>query len=69
MLRLEVTLKEVLKENNLTQKNLSELTGIREAAISELSNKKRGSINIKHLETIINRLNINDITKIINIGE
>jgi transcriptional regulator with XRE-family HTH domain len=69
MLRLEIKLKEALKENNLTQKELSELTGIREAAISELSNMKRRSINVEHLEKIINELNVENISKIINIIE
>lgn len=67
MLKLEISLKEILKLNNLTQKELSKVTGIREAAISELFNKKRRSININHLEKIINELHVEDISMIINI--
>ena len=37
MKTIEVKLKQLMKENNLTQEQLSEMTGIRRATISEIS--------------------------------
>ncbi len=67
MLTVQINLKDILKENKLTQKELASLTGIRQAAISELLNKKRRSVNLDHLERIINELEIEEVTKILKI--
>ncbi|MGM7720534.1 helix-turn-helix domain-containing protein [Metabacillus sp. Hm71] len=69
MLKLQVNIKQLMKEKNITQLKLSELTGIRQAAISELINMKRQSININHLEAIINVLRVKDISKYMEIIE
>lgn len=63
MLKLHNHINHIMKEKNITQLQLSEMTGIRQAGISELLNLKRQSINLKHLELIINVLGIKDIEK------
>ncbi|MGY2613192.1 helix-turn-helix domain-containing protein [Bacillus pretiosus] len=48
---------------------LAELTGIRPAAISELYNNQRKSLNKEHIDKIITALNITDINELITIVE
>jgi putative transcriptional regulator len=67
MKRIVITLDKVLAERNKTQKELAEITGIRPAAISELYNNQRKSINKEHLEKIVDALAIDDIRKLIAI--
>lgn len=65
--RICVKLSEVLKKRRITQLELSEMSGVRQAAISELSRNIRDSINIRHLERIADALNIDDIAELIEI--
>lgn len=65
--RIYVKLSEVLKKREITQLELSERSGVRQAAISELSRNIRDSINIRHLERIADALNIDDIAELIEI--
>ncbi|MFD5259439.1 XRE family transcriptional regulator [Bacillus wiedmannii] len=67
MPRIHVTLNEVLKKTDKSQKELAELTGIRPAAISELYNNQRKSLNREHIDKIITALNITDINELITI--
>ncbi|MGG4214298.1 helix-turn-helix transcriptional regulator [Paenibacillus sp. FSL L8-0638] len=60
-------LKNLLLEKGWEQKKLSELTGIREATISELVRNKNKMFSRQVLEKIINVLDINDIAKLIRI--
>jgi putative transcriptional regulator len=64
-MKLRVKLAEVLHSRDLTQKQLAEMTGIRTAAISELYNNQRTSINKEHIEKIAQALNITDINELI----
>lgn len=64
-LRIHVRLKEVLKEKDMTQKELAELTGIRRAAISELANNLRTTINREHVEKIAEVLGIEKLEELI----
>jgi transcriptional regulator with XRE-family HTH domain len=66
-MKIRVKLEEVLKSRGLTQKQLAEMTGIRPAAISELFNNQRKSLNKEHLEKIAAVLDIKDITELIEI--
>jgi len=68
-MKLNIKLDEVLKERGLNQKQLHEMTGIRTAAISELFNNQRKSINKEHIEKIATALNIKDIGKLIELNE
>jgi putative transcriptional regulator len=61
-----VKIKRVLLERNITQKELAEMTGLREATISEISNNSRTVINKSHLSKIMDAL---DITKLEDILE
>jgi len=61
-----VKIKELLAKHNLSLRELSRLTDIRHAALSELSNQKRENINFNHIEKIADALEINDIREIID---
>ena len=66
---LRIKLKELMKGKNITQLALSEETGIRQAAISELINMKRQSVNIEHLNLIITAMKVSDVNKLFEIVE
>ncbi|WP_057766082.1 helix-turn-helix domain-containing protein [Cytobacillus praedii] len=68
-MKLNIKLDKVLKARGLTQKQLHDMTGIRTAAISELFNNQRKSINKEHIERIATALNIKDINEIIELNE
>lgn len=68
-MKLRVKLDEVLKDRNMSQKELAELTGIRPAAISELYNNQRKSINREHIEKIAAALDISDISELITLNK
>lgn len=55
---------ERLKERGLSLEDLSNLTGIRVATISELINMKRSTISTPHLLVIAKVLRISDITQL-----
>lgn len=61
---IEVLLKKILEERGITQKELSEMTGIRPNAISELANNQRSTINREQLAVVCNALNITDLNEI-----
>lgn len=60
-MRLRVKLQTILDDRKITQKELAKKTGIRPAAISELCNNQRTSINRIHLEKISEALGIREI--------
>lgn len=62
-----VKIKPLLKKHNISLRELSRLTDIRHAALSELSNQKRKNINFSHIERIAEALNIDDIREIIDL--
>jgi putative transcriptional regulator len=66
-MKIRVKLAEILHSRGLTQKELAEMTGIRTAAISELYNNQRTSINKEHIEKIADALGITDISELIEI--
>jgi putative transcriptional regulator len=51
----------------MSLRELSRLTDIRHAALSELSNSKRQNINFRHIEKIAEALDITDIRDIIDL--
>ncbi|GIP06345.1 hypothetical protein J28TS4_47520 [Paenibacillus lautus] len=67
--KVVVKIKQLLNERNISLRELSRLTDIRHAALSELSNQKRESISFSHIEKIANALNIKDIREIIDVVE
>lgn len=64
-----VKIKDLLKEHNISLRELSRLTDIRHAALSELSNQKRENINFRHIEKIADALQIDDIREIIDFND
>lgn len=66
MRNIEVKLKEILKERNLTQEQLSEMTGIRRATISEIGTNSKTAMNRVHLARIADVLGIDDIRQLID---
>lgn len=68
-MKIEIKLKQLMIEKNITQSELSELTGIRQAYISELVNMKRQSVNLNHLASIIRVLNVRDMNRVLGIIE
>ncbi|MFP7479479.1 helix-turn-helix domain-containing protein [Terribacillus saccharophilus] len=61
---IEVRLKEILEARKITQKELADKTNIRAAAISELYNNQRKTINKEHITKIADALDIDDISEL-----
>jgi len=64
--KVVVKIKDLLKIHDISLRELSRLTDIRHATLSELSNHKRKNINFRHIEKIADSLNIDDIREIID---
>jgi len=64
-----VKINELLMTHNISLRELSRLSDVRHAALSELSNQKRKNINFNHIERIAEALEINDIRKIIDLKD
>ena len=64
-----VVLGEYLKERGVSLNELSLLTDVRRAALSELVNGKRENINFGHISRIAEALDITDIRRIITLKE
>lgn len=64
-----VKIKDLLKKHDISLRELSRLTDIRHAALSELSNQKRENINFRHIEKIADALQIDDIREIIDLAD
>ena len=64
-IQFKCRLREILKASRITQKQLAAMTGIREAAISDLVNDTRQAYNKEHLAKCMVALGITDISDII----
>lgn len=64
---IEVKLSKILQERNLTQSELSELTGIRVATINDIVNNRRDAWNQYHLVAIMSALGIERLSDLIDI--
>lgn len=60
-MRLEMRLKEVLKERGLEQKELAQMAGLTERTVSELCNNKLKRYPKDVLEAIMGALHIDDL--------
>lgn len=67
--KFKIRLEEVLREREMTQKDLHELTGIRPAAISALTRGVIERVNINHIVRIANALEITDIRELLTFEE
>lgn len=64
--RIKLKVKELLEERNMTQKKLSQLTGIRESTISDIVRGSRTVMNFEHISKIAEALEIEEISKLID---
>ena len=67
LIRIQLKLDKAMKDRGITQLKLARLTGIRQATISDMVQNKRGTINLRNLERIIQILNIRDMSEIIEL--
>lgn len=65
---INIKLKKLLKEKNVTQKELAEKTGLREATISEIANNARTTINKEQIIAIMKALGVKELDKIIELN-
>lgn len=65
--RVVIKISELIKSRNISLRELSRLSDVRHAALSELANGKRESISFSHIERIAEALNISDIREIIEV--
>lgn len=66
--KVEFKLADRMKERNLSVRQVSSLTGLRIATISDLMTGKKGSVNLAHLFILMLVLRISNIEDIISIN-
>ncbi|RFU71014.1 XRE family transcriptional regulator [Peribacillus saganii] len=66
-MKVVVKIRALLEDRGLSLRELSRLTDIRHATLSELQNGKRENINFGHIERIAEALHITDIRDIIDL--
>lgn len=67
--KIIVKISPLLKKHRISLRELSRLSDIRHATLSELNNGKRQNINFSHIEKIAECLHISDIREIIDLIE
>lgn len=67
--KVKVKIHELVNQRGISLRELSRLTDIRHAALSELANQKRQNINFSHIEKIADTLELDDIREIIDLIE
>lgn len=67
--KVKLKVKELLKERNITQKKLAQISGIRESTISDIVRGTRTVINFEHLSKIAEALEIDNISQLIDFEE
>lgn len=67
--RVVIKIAQLTKRHRISLRELSRMSDVRHAALSELSNRKRESISFGHIERIAEALNITDIREIIDLEE
>ncbi|NME98599.1 helix-turn-helix domain-containing protein [Aneurinibacillus aneurinilyticus] len=65
--RMIVKIRELTQNEGISLRELSRLTDIRHAALSELANQKRQNINFQPIERIAEAFDIRDIREIIDL--
>lgn len=61
---IQFKLKELLNQRGITQKQLSEITGLHESTLSDISRDSRTVINKNHLDLIMKALDIHDFNEL-----
>lgn len=67
--KVVIKITELTRNNGISLRELSRLSDVRHAALSELSTGKRSNINFSHIEKIADALGISDIRDIIDLVE
>ncbi|MGG4042364.1 helix-turn-helix domain-containing protein [Bacillus smithii] len=67
MKKVILTIDKAMKKQGLNQKELAELSGLREATVSMLVRNKYDRVQLAHLEAIADALDINDISELMTI--
>ncbi|MEK5024892.1 helix-turn-helix domain-containing protein [Paenibacillus sp. FSL M7-1046] len=65
--RVVVKISELTNKHKISLRQLSRISDVRHAALSELANGKRESISFSHIVKIAEALNIEDIREIIDL--
>ncbi|AIQ55708.1 helix-turn-helix domain-containing protein [Paenibacillus borealis] len=65
--RIVVKITELTNKHKISIRELSRISRVRHAALSELANGKRESISFSHIVKIAEALNIEDIREIIDL--
>lgn len=69
ILKVNILLKEAMKKRNFTQMQLSELSGVRQAAISELYRNARQEINLIMIAKLATAMDIKDISELLQFDD
>ncbi|WP_196600993.1 helix-turn-helix domain-containing protein [Pectinatus frisingensis] len=64
---IRIRLKDLLEKNKIKQKQLAEMTGIRESTISDICRGSRTVMNFEHIAKIAEVLKITDIRDLIEL--
>ncbi|MDR6554672.1 helix-turn-helix transcriptional regulator [Paenibacillus qinlingensis] len=67
--KVVVKIAELTQKHNISLRELSRLSDVRHAALSELANGKRENINFSHIVRIAEALGIEDIREIVDLVE
>lgn len=67
MRKIEIKLKKILKEKNMTQLELAEKANIRPSAISSMSRGYVDRLSIEHLEKICEALDLDSVNQLIEL--
>jgi putative transcriptional regulator len=65
--QVKININKLLKKHGISLRELSRLTDIRHATLSELANNKRQRIQLDHIKRISEALNIKNIQEVISI--
>jgi len=65
---IRIRLKELLDEKGMKQKELAEVSGIRESTISDIARGSRTVMNFEHVAKIAEVLGITDIRDLIELN-
>lgn len=63
---VKLKVRDVIESRNIKQKELAELSGIKESTISDIVRGTRTVINFEHLSKIVEALDITDIRDLID---
>lgn len=64
---IRINLKSILHERGITQRELAEAAGLREASISDFANNSRASLHKENFASICATLGITDLNEILKL--